>query len=128
MKSDNMIASWHAVQFDETDDFNIAPEDRKFIDKIFATYFFNSNEHHFLCEATPSYWMLGLHHDICFTDCADDVKRNELFETYGMEPCEDHYRHVSTVKNLPKKDFNADDGEDVSKDDVRDYWQGNWPF
>lgn len=120
---------WHAVAFDQTYAWNIAEEDKPFIEKMLGVYFFNKNERTNCCELTPSYWFHFLHNiAVTTSDCPENV-RERISERYEMSPDDDggFYAWCSRIKDMETVAYGPID-DDETEDDIREYWQGNWPF
>lgn len=115
---------WRCVGFNHTRYFNIAEEDRPYIEKIMAVYFFDKNEYTYCCELTPSYDMRFLHHTVhCDIDTPEDV-RERINERYELVYDEDCYMHVSDVDKFDNIAYGEVD-EDTTEDNIREYWNAN---
>lgn len=117
-----------AVALDVTADYNIDPNDRPYITKILDVFVFDSGEHTYCCEGTPSYWLEPLYTTIHFAENTPDDIRDRLDDKYCHEATDGCYVHVSQVAamsdqvNLPARVLAE------TLEDAREYWQGNCPF
>lgn len=116
-----------AIYLDETRHYNIAAEDRPFIEKIIGVYVLDTNEHTYCCEITPSHWCEHVYDSVVTTyDTPDDV-RDRLDEQYAHCGSDGMYLHVSSVDRLPT-DQKRTYGVCEDLDEAREYFQGNCPF
>jgi hypothetical protein len=85
------------VGFDQTADWNLAPEDKPWIKEIRAVYLFDRNTVTYCCEVTPSYYMRFCYHAFVFIDGTPDEVCSRIQEQYGTEPQDDCYMHHAGV-------------------------------
>jgi hypothetical protein len=121
---------WRAVGMDSTFAYIIAEEDRPYVKRIIDVFFYDKNEHTYVCELTPSYF---LRHLYTFIEWADGPevsagKQDELDNRYCHEPTDDTYMHCSDVDRLTEFVATLPDSGNDTEDEVREHWQGNCPF
>lgn len=124
-----------AVRLNETRYWNLQDEDKPFVRKMWGVYVLDRNVRTFLCEATPSY---GLSHLYDYAELDIDTPeevRERIDERYdlGLSNMEsDCYVHAHEIERLPSEDkilWSADGtAPPETADEVREYWQGNFPF
>jgi hypothetical protein len=76
----------YAVALDETEFYDIDPDDTPYIERIISVYLFDRNEIIRCCELTPSYYLIHLYDFIVFT--ADNINgdiQRLLDEKYMQE-------------------------------------------
>jgi len=127
---------WWCISFDETVHWNIAEEDKPYIEKMMGVYFYDRSEYTYCCEVTPSYWLRHLGNvAYCRWDTPDEV-RERIYDKYEIGGYDDScYMHVRVVEAIPaerKVRYGLVDGwadeKDRGEEQVREYWQGNPAF
>ena len=141
----------YAVQFDETTDYNIEPEDRPYVRRILGAYLFDRNQRTHCCELTPSYYLIYLFTQVELTDAGlalDDDARGVLYDRYEMEPSDDRYVHCGEINryletagranvfnygdvaqhDLADEIADADERHNVEMESIREDLCGNYPF
>jgi hypothetical protein len=95
-----------AIALDETEYYQIDPEDAPYIRRILGGYVFDRNLHTHCCELTPSYFLIFLFTSVELTDAGlalDDDARGEIYDKYEYEGGDDCYMHVHTVDAIIAK-------------------------
>ena len=96
----------HVIALNQTLDWNIRHEDKKYIDKINSVYFYNKNVVYHLCEFTQSYDLYFLYYEVVLNDKGNnlsDDKKEALCSSYEDEPCDDDngkYYHCKDIDCL----------------------------
>jgi len=104
--TDRKVIDAYAVALNRTSDYNIEPEDRRYIARILEGYVFDRNQPTHCCELTPSYWLIYLFTSVELTDAGlalDDDARGDLYDRYEMESSDDCYIHCRVVNRIIEK-------------------------
>jgi len=127
---------WYCVALDETQYWNLADDDKPYVEKMLGVYIYDRASYTYCCELTPSYLLCHVTNvAVCKADTPDDAREriNAAYECGGDG--EDFYMHVRTVEGIPDEQKhhygNVEDWQD-EKDRgeaiVREYYQGNPHF
>jgi len=114
----NIPIAIRVIALDETDYFNFPSHLAPFVKEIHGVYFYDKNQHVYLCEITPSYALEFLYHNVIFVYGefgADDNKDADIRAKIDELVCEAYhngnpeYMHVNTVDYVLKgfQDSNA---------------------
>jgi hypothetical protein len=88
----------HAVEFNETEHYNIDEKDAPHIKSIQGVYVFDCNEVTHCCELTGSYYLIHLYTSICFNDGVTDEIIDRLLDKYTHNPDnQDMYVHTAAL-------------------------------
>ena len=92
------------ISLNETDDF-ILGECAPLVKAIYAVYFYDKNEHTFLCEMTPSYALNFLYYDVEFEYGVDNPDLEaEVLDIVDIAPTEEvSYYHVRNIDTFEKR-------------------------
>jgi hypothetical protein len=98
------------VSLNETDDFILGEYRAPLVKAIYAVYFYDKNEHTFLCEITPSYALNFLYYDVEFEYGVDNPDLEaEVLDIVETAPTEEvSYYHVRDIDAFEKR-FVEDD-------------------
>lgn len=143
MRNDDVKPDWWCVLLDETDHWNIDPQDKPKVRKISGSYYYDANSYTYCCEITPSYLLLRVGTVVEVDPELDDEERERLCSKYedagGHEEC---YVHVWRLKDREGQhhwgqiepddvDFEGmsdDERRRAEEDFVRECLQGNPVF
>lgn len=113
-----------AVSTNDTEHYNIRPEDRQFISEIRTVYAFTPDSVTHCCEITPSYDLRYLYTFIVYQGEPDDNVRDVLDGRYCYEPTDDMYMWCSAVDRMTPKTC----GEFEDLDEACEYLRSNCPI
>lgn len=131
MRNDNVKPDWYCVAIDETQFWNMDPEDLPFVEKIYGVYVYDASTYTYCCEFTPSYWLEFIENSFVFTSDTPDEVKDCILEKYSWAGGEGFYQHVYQVKAIPLKNHYGepeDECNDRGADEVREYYQSNPVF
>jgi hypothetical protein len=131
----------HLVAIDQTEYWNI-PDHMEHIEKILGVYLYDANEHTYLCEMQPSYWLYPVDNVVVFRDSADDEVQDDVDQVVRSNGDDGIYMHVIDIEMLierePEHHRHPDTGDViVSYDDCPydeqiesyiEHFQGNAAF
>lgn len=101
-----ILPDWRAVALDETYAFNLQEEDKPFIQKIMAVYFFDRNTITYLCSSQRCYWLQGLHYTVHFAEKTPEEILERICARYtDDEGPEDSYYVEWDIEPLPMTSF-----------------------
>lgn len=107
---------------DHHDPRDLPPE----IIKTTCVYMYDTEQHTYCCESTPSHWLEPLYRNVYFRDDVPDERREELHNDWGDTTEYDaHYRHVSRVKPMHLADHSKDDPDETPQE-IWDSWMESW--
>lgn len=92
------------VSVNDTQHYNLRPEDRADIVSIHTVYAYTPEVHVHLCELTPSYELRYLYTYLTAADHVDSWRADELDSVYCYEPNEDTYMHCGSALFRTAKD------------------------
>jgi len=117
------MAQYKIVAVDQTDLFEIAPSDRRFIASIEAVALYDAEEVTFACDQNPLHYLYPLYVNV---NVHKGFERHAeaLWERYGQEPEEEWYMHSSDVAGITGQvDVALKEGQDL--EDLLEYYRGN---
>jgi hypothetical protein len=93
----------HVISLDETDHYQIDPEDAPFIAQIRGAYFYDSNVVTHCCELTGSYYLMHIGDSVILTPAGEeltDEQKDDIYQKYEFNGGDDIYVHCHTIDRL----------------------------
>jgi hypothetical protein len=112
------------ISVNDTQYYNIQPEDRADIVSIHTVYMYTPEVGVYLCELRPSHELHYLYTYLVTADNVESDRADELDNRYCHEGGDDTYQHCDSALLKTAKDC----GEFDDMEAAREYLQGNCPF
>jgi hypothetical protein len=100
----DIVPEFHAVLFDETQDYSFQLGDKQYIRRIEQVYVYDYREETFCCEITPTFYLEPAYSYIVWAKEPNEEKREELTERYCDDVrSEPGYHHVRSIEGFVKR-------------------------
>jgi len=94
-----MVIKPRIVEIDNTDAYQLAPDEAEVTKKIIEVYIYDMNEYTFCCEVTPSRWLVPIE---IYAVPKEGVDIDQLDELLQLPPLEEGiYCHAHRADKLP---------------------------
>ena len=117
---------WTAIEIDETQ-YSTMPEI-----KYFGTiYFFDRNLITRICSQDKHYYLMPMYQMIQFHDNVSQEDQDKITEDLGCEIGDPDYFMECDIEKMIADGpgcITEWTGEDMTEDEIREYWQGNCPI
>lgn len=91
------------ISINDTQYYNIADEDKPYIESIHNVYLYDKNSRTFCCEITPSYSLIYLYTSVHFAGDPDEETRERIYDKYEANNGDDTYLHCYGLDDIEKE-------------------------